>query len=284
MNYKDFHDGFNKDYQPWTIARLKNFLCQVLRYTFWMLVGNVMLHFFYQSYIRYQIGILKSLGLWTLAGVGFAVAGFFNLKYVVSYGWPRPFVIEDGIDKVPSHPKCIYRIGRYSEMWRYFDNGLYQFLRKYIYAPIVGPTESGWRKIVGVTFTFSFIYLWHGTSESVMLWSFFNYLAVMSEMLAKELGKHPTYANLEKNWLSPRGQRRFHAALSALLGVPSVLANFYFFMGSEVGRYFVYRAFTSWPIETPLLFLFGYIAAQFCIEVKNWELRNEINKEKEKNE
>ncbi len=55
-------------------------------------------------------------------------------------------------------------------------------------------------------------------------------------------------------------------------------------MGSEVGNYFVYRAFTSWPIETPLVLLFGYVASQFSIEVKNWELLHEINFEKLKHE
>ena len=106
----------------------------------------------------------------------------------------------------------------------------------------------------------------------------------MSEMLATALGKHPTYMNIEKKLLSPRGQRRFHAALVAPLFVGSVLANFYFFMGSEVGHYFVYRAFSSWPIETPLVILFAYFGAQFSIEFKNWELRNEINQLKEKDE
>ena len=82
----------------------------------------------------------------------------------------------------------------------------------------------------------------------------------------------------------PRAPLNMHAALGAPLFVGSVLANFYFFMGSDVGHYFVYRAFTSWPIETPLVILFAYFGAQFSIEVKNWELRNEINQEKEKYE
>jgi len=231
--------------------------------------------------------ILRSVGLWTLAGVGLSVGGFFNLKYVIFYGWPRPFVVEDGIDKAPPHPKCIYRIHRYSEMWRYFDNGLYLFLRKYIYQPIIGTqTGSGGagRKIIGATSTFMFIYVWHGISNHVMLWSLFNYVAVMTEMFASALGKYPPYANLEKRFLTPRGQRRFHAVLGAPLFVGSVLANFYFFMGSEVGHYFVYRAFTSWPIETPLVMLFAYAGAQFSIEVKNWELRHELNLEKLKHE
>ena len=288
MIHKDFHEGFNKDYQEWNMKRVKNFLMQVVRYTFWLLIGHLMLHFFYQSSIRYDMDILKSLGLWTLAGVGLSVGGFFNLKYVIFYGWPRPFVVEDGIDKAPLHPKCIYRIHRYTEMWRYFDNGLYLFLRKYIYQPIIGQEGQGTkgvlRKVFGATLTFTFIYLWHGISNHVMLWSIFNYLAVMTEMFATSLGKYAPYETLEKRFLSPQGQRRFHAALGAPLFVGSVLANFYFFMGSNVGHYFVYRAFSSWPIETPLVMLFAYFGAQFSIEVKNWELRKEINLEKQKNE
>jgi len=104
-------------------------------------------------------------------------------------------------------------------------------------------------------------------------------MAVMTEMFASSLGKYPPYVNLEKRFLSPKGQRRLHAALGAPLFVGSVLANFYFFMGSEVGHYFVHRAFTSWPIETHLMMLFAYFGAQFSTEVKNWELRKDINLE-----
>ena len=106
----------------------------------------------------------------------------------------------------------------------------------------------------------------------------------MTEMFATSLGKNPQYVNLEKRFLSPRGQRRLHALLGAPLFVGSVLANFYFFMGSKVGHYFVYRAFNSWPFGTPLVMLFAYIGAQFSIEVKNWELNKEINHEKIKHE
>jgi len=98
----------------------------------------------------------------------------------------------------------------------------------------------------------------------------------MTEMIATSLGKHPSYANLEKRLLTPRGQRRFHAFLGAPLFVGSVIANFYFFMGSEVGHYFVQRAFNSWPFGTPLVMIFAYFAAQFSIEVKNLELHKEI--------
>ena len=104
----------------------------------------------------------------------------------------------------------------------------------------------------------------------------------MTEMVGTSIARIPKYANLEKKNLGVRNRRRFHAVLVAPLFVGSVLSNFYFFMGSNVGHYFVERAFGSWPIETPLVLLFAYVGAQFSIEVKNWELRNEINLERQK--
>ena len=163
-------------------------------------------------------------------------------------------------------------------MWRYFDNGLYRFLRTYIYMPVAGKDGGIFRKILGSTCTFTFIYLWHGKMYHVLLWSVFNYLAVIIEMLATCIGRYPPYMNLEKRIFGLKAQRRFHAALGAPLFVGSVLANFYFFMGSSVGHYFVHRVFRSGTFETSLVIFFGYCAAQFSIEVKNWELRNKICK------
>jgi hypothetical protein len=57
------------------------------------------------------------------------MAHFFHMKYVFFYGLPRAFIQADNI-KTPSHPKCIARIHLYSDMWRYFDTGLYKFMHK----------------------------------------------------------------------------------------------------------------------------------------------------------
>merc|ERR1719510_1604971 len=119
-----------------------------MRYSFWFLIGHLMTHFFYPSAIANSISILKSLDLVTLCGVGLLVGGTFNLKYVIFYGWSRPFVVEDGIENAPVHPKCVFRIHRYTDMWRHFDNGLYSFLRTYIYMPVAGKDGGIFRKIL----------------------------------------------------------------------------------------------------------------------------------------
>ena len=150
------------------------------------------------------------------------------------------------------------------------------FLKNYVYQPIAGQHGGLVRKAMGSLVTFLFIYLWHGTSDHVMLWSLFNYLAVILELLASTIARHPIYSDLEDKFFSDAGKRRLHAMLAAPLYVGSVLANFYFFMGADVGHYFVSRIFNSWPIQTLLIMIFAYMGNQVSIEIKNWELRKEI--------
>ena len=54
---------------------------------------------------------------------------FFHLKYVVMYGISSHVARTDGVE-APGHPACIGRVHLYSDMWRYFDSGLYEFMRE----------------------------------------------------------------------------------------------------------------------------------------------------------
>lgn len=54
---------------------------------------------------------------------------FFNIKYIISYGIALSLAQFEGMN-APGRPKCVGRIHLYSDMWRYFDQGLYDFLFK----------------------------------------------------------------------------------------------------------------------------------------------------------
>ena len=84
--------------------------------------------------------------------------------------------------------------------------------------------------------------------------------------------------NFQMSLLSPKGQRRFHALISAPLFLMSIISNFYFLFDEDdkIGKIFLEKGFTSWPIGTPVLLFFMYCGAQTSIEVKNWELRKKI--------
>ena len=118
------------DYVPWTLERAKKYATLLIRYLFWFALTEVLLHFFYISALRFEPEVVKKMDLWTLSGLGYAYGQFFCLKYVFFYGVTRPIVMSDGIEPC-NHPKCISRIHLYSDMWRYFDEGLHKFMHKY---------------------------------------------------------------------------------------------------------------------------------------------------------
>ena len=116
-------------YKPWTKLRVKNVCFQVLRYSAWYTVAQIALHFSYHAALRYTFKFVVQLDdMWSVAGVALANAEFFHLKYVLFYGIPRVFAVEDGIEDFPQHPASPFRIHLYRDMWRLFDVGLYEFI------------------------------------------------------------------------------------------------------------------------------------------------------------
>lgn len=76
--------------------------------------------------------------------------------------------------------------------------------------------------------------------------------------------------------MSPRSKRRFHSLLGAPLFLMSILSNFYFFMGKDLGDVFWNRCWGSWPVGTPVILMFMYCGAQTSFEMKNWEIRKAL--------
>jgi len=143
---------------------------------------------------------------------------------------------------------------------------------------MIGPNKGLKGSLLASTMCFSFVYLWHGLMPHVMLWSFLNYVGIVCETVSKAIWQTATYQRIEKSVMGPRGQRRFHALISAPLFLMSIISNFYFLMGKDIGYIFLVKGFTSWPIGTPTILFFMYCGAQTSIEVKNWEIRREMAK------
>lgn len=89
------------------------------------------MHFIYCNAFQYYPDDVAKLNAWAFYGMGYCMGQYFHNKYVVFYGLYGEIGRGDDID-VPLPPKCIGRIHLYSEMWKYFDRGLYQFLTRYI--------------------------------------------------------------------------------------------------------------------------------------------------------
>ena len=55
----------------------------------------------------------------------------FAVKYIVFYGVPTFFNEIVGMKTTPL-PRCIALISTNGEMWKYFDTGIYEFIKKYL--------------------------------------------------------------------------------------------------------------------------------------------------------
>ena len=87
--------------------------------------------------------------------------------------------------------------------------------------------------MIGSIVCFSYVYVWHGISKKVLIWSLLNFLGITVEAVARALAANPQYRRLEDK-LSGQMMRRLHALLSAPLLIMSCLSQFYFFAGTRV--------------------------------------------------
>ncbi|XP_023708119.1 protein-cysteine N-palmitoyltransferase Rasp isoform X2 [Cryptotermes secundus] len=273
--YQEFEAGVLKPYAPWTLKRVKTFLLNVVRYSWWMLFLELFLHFIYVGALQMDVWYVTRLGAWAHYGMGYSMGVMFQMKYVITYGLSCTVARAEQI-QTPNHPKCIGRIHLYSDMWRHFDQGLYFFLRKYIYIPMLGERPSFAVRLLASFTCFTFVYAWHRIHMFVLVWSVLNYLGVTIEAFSKAIASTTHYHKYEKYLFStPQNIRRFHALIATPLFMMSALSNFYFFAGMSVGNQFVRRLFEGSLQENSTLFLFCYCCSQVSIEVKNWEQRKE---------
>lgn len=131
-------------------------------------------------------------------------------------------------------------------------------------------------QLLAAVICFTFVYLWHGIVENVMKWSILNFIGIVLETGARSIWRQEWYQKREKAWLSPRGQRRFHALISAPLYLMSIISNMYFLIGHEAGNIFMSKGFNSWPLGTLTTLFFMYCGAQTSIEVKNYEIWKDL--------
>lgn len=222
--------------------RIKNLLLQLARYFIWFLITDFALHFLYIHYIVMSIP-LKSLNIIALFGLGWLNGQFFNNKYIIQYGIPIAIGEFDGIS-MPSTPRCICRVHKYSDMWKWFDHGLYEFLFRYIYIKITPRSASVRRKVFAGFVTFFFVYIWHGFFDYILIWSIANCLSILIEKMVYNFIESPEFEKTALNYLKTENNlHRFRAFVGAHVLIPAILSNFYFFGGKDFGSEFVRRTY-----------------------------------------
>uniref|UniRef100_A0A1I8NBE6 Protein-cysteine N-palmitoyltransferase Rasp n=1 Tax=Musca domestica TaxID=7370 RepID=A0A1I8NBE6_MUSDO len=239
-------------------SNLIQFLWQIARVAFWWLVLEIAIHFIYVHYMALDIEAIKVLDTkFGLYAVGYFMGQFFFMHYIIVYGLGIAFAQYDGL-RPPRKPRCIGLVHHYSDMWKYFDEGLYEFLFTHIYAELCSKTSSPLRKILSTAATFSFVFLWHGHYWYVFVWSLLNFFCLVLEKVLKTITTSAFYnkAMRETCGLTDGGVQRFNAFLGSQIFIPAAFSNCYFISGLDVGNFLMHEAYLGgW---------WNYVTLSFC--------------------
>ncbi|XP_017128044.1 protein-cysteine N-palmitoyltransferase Rasp isoform X2 [Drosophila elegans] len=240
ISYQRFAARRQDEAQDWLA-----FAGGILRSVIWWLLMQCALHYFYIHYMSRDVRMVELMdSVFWQHSAGYFMGQFFFLYYVVTYGLGIAFALQDGI-AAPSRPRCIGRIHFYSDMWKYFDEGLYEFLFQHIYAEMCGKRSSPAVKFGATALTFAFVFVWHGCYTYVLIWSILNFLCLAAEKLFKMWTSSPEYQLWTHRHLGEVGAQRLYAVLATQLFIPAAFSNVYFIGGQEIGDFLMRGAYLS---------------------------------------
>ncbi|CAL4071662.1 unnamed protein product, partial [Meganyctiphanes norvegica] len=273
MPFTDFQKGLAEPYKKWTIQRIGYFILQFARFLWWMFLTHIVLFYFYAHSLHFSPRLVKKMTSWSMAGFVYFLFVFFLLKFVVLYGLPSVLARMEGFDP-PRHPKCTLMTYRFSDVWRYFDHGLYRFMLKHIYIPWVGSDKSMLKQVQGTALVFTFVYVWHGVSAQVFWWSTINFFGIVIEKIADYVLHNRQYIEWENRWVPVSWRRRMYGLGAVCLYIPSLAANTIFLSNLENAAIVADRIFISgYPHATAATFFFMFCLGQISMELQNWKIK-----------
>ncbi|XP_045584583.1 protein-cysteine N-palmitoyltransferase HHAT isoform X2 [Procambarus clarkii] len=276
MPFTDFKAGLAEPYRIWTLRRFIGVGLQIMRFLWWMGFTQFLLYQFFAHSLHFTPELVKKMSSWSMAGFVYFLTAFLQLKYVVLYGLPSVLARVEGYDP-PRHPRCTLMTYRFSDIWRYFDHGLYRFMLKHIYIPWVGFEPSLVRQLQGTALVFTFVYVWHGVSTQVFWWATINFFGVVAEKLGDSISRMPTYEAWESRWFPGSWQRRILGLLAVCLYVPSLTALVIFLSNLDNALVIGNRIFISgFPQCTLSTFFFMFCLGQCSMELQNWKIRQKL--------
>lgn len=117
-------------------------------------------------------------------------------------------------------------------MWRYFDRGLYEFLKHQLYLPLIGNQFSIVRRIFAMFVTFGFVLAWHGTASNYLCWIALSIFEILIERFGVIVASTQFIQQHITHRLSQLNTRRLLALLCDATVVPGIFGVFFF-----LGRY-----------------------------------------------
>ncbi|KAL3287806.1 hypothetical protein HHI36_002268 [Cryptolaemus montrouzieri] len=162
----------------------------------------------------------------------------------------------------------MYRtIHLYSDMWKYFDNGLYKFLLRYIYIPAMKSSYFK-NKLIASLLCFIFVYVWHGVDLYIFIWVFLNFFGILIENISVSF-YNTHLKDLEiVEYFGKSTIRRITCFLASFVLAISAISNFYFFAGINIGTIFFTRVLEGSFTSNAVLILALYCCCQFSTELQ----------------
>ncbi|KAI6214417.1 MBOAT family protein [Aphelenchoides besseyi] len=165
-------------------TNIKHVLFYAFRLIFWFYLIELALHFTRVNvFFSAPYTLANNFHNYELFSIAYVRGQFFHTKYVVIFGIQRLFAHIDGMQP-PGPAICISRISKYSKMWRYFDRGLYDFLKTQLYIPLIRITpypQVG--RFLAMLVVFGFVLLWHGVNFNFFAWVALSALELIIERL-----------------------------------------------------------------------------------------------------
>ncbi|VDK63865.1 unnamed protein product [Onchocerca ochengi] len=277
-------------------------LLRLVRIIAWFILFEVILHVIHvHALFVTNPALFNTLHEYELASVAYVNGKLFYMKYLLLFGIPSWFASADGM-KPPAGPACISRISNYSQMWRNFDRGLYEFLKRQVYIPVSGDPSSKYfslRRLAALLTVFLFVFAWHGTSSNYFYWILLNTIEICMEWVGAAISK-TTFYNKIRNFLGPRGERRLIATSMIATAACGVFGVFFFLSRNKIGiiifkRLLVSvigrllrltislpdRPFTYYAVAVHILLL-GYCFNNVCLELEKYFATKGVSEDKVK--
>ncbi|XP_067648301.1 protein-cysteine N-palmitoyltransferase Rasp [Eurosta solidaginis] len=233
--------------------KLSHFGYELLRVLFWWLCLELGMRYLFVHYIAMVPNMAKLVkSPFGRHAIGYFLGQFFFLTYLVKYGLGIAFARYDGMQP-PRKPQCIGHIHYYSNMWKHFDEGLYEFLFDYIYHPLV---QAGYTKFVSTVLTFAFIFMWHGCQTDILIWTVMNFLCLITEKCLKCAVCSEFYKGWFEKKLGQQLSQRFNAIIFSQLFIVAAFSNVFFIGSTEMGVSLMINAYGNGFIN--------YLALSFC--------------------
>ncbi|XP_078493687.1 protein-cysteine N-palmitoyltransferase HHAT isoform X3 [Ciona intestinalis] len=275
LTYKQTIDFliYEKPIAKWDRSYIIYFVTGIVRYGACHVLIDVLLYYFYVTSIHSDTALLKKVPIHALCGLALCYVQFFCLKYMVLYGLPASVVVAENLS-VPGASHCVSGKHRFTDMWKYFDKGLHNWLLRYIYFPLGGYSrnDSFIKSTVNSAIPFVFVYVWHGLHTSHLYWAAVNWFGVYVEKIAMDVYRSERVKIFEAKYLSETNSRRLRAVFSSLPFSLLIVSNLYFLGGTKVGNLYMRRTYTESITSTLLIHVVLYFGVQTSMEISSYQM------------